>query len=216
MGLWPKLVCWPLIAAQNAGTGSTAYSLGGLGKYPATLISTVSWSTSGLIGNSVACGVSTTLVLPTGNSSRSLFSVWKNASAAQFIPISTTSPDLNRFLLRSNSNSPMDACADCYNGTTYDLFGDVVVPSGFNTSALSYNSSTNGLIFKANTLSASTATVPKSFASSPVVMGGYSGVGYMVGTVSFAAAMTVALSSDDMDTLRSLYKATLGASLSLP
>ena len=31
LGLWDNMVCWPLRSAQNAGTGTTAYSLGGLG-----------------------------------------------------------------------------------------------------------------------------------------------------------------------------------------
>jgi hypothetical protein len=31
LGLWSSMVCWPLRSSQNAGTGTTAYSLGGYG-----------------------------------------------------------------------------------------------------------------------------------------------------------------------------------------
>jgi hypothetical protein len=31
LGLWSNMVCWPLRSSQNAGTGTTAFSLGGLG-----------------------------------------------------------------------------------------------------------------------------------------------------------------------------------------
>ena len=36
LGLYSSMVCWPLRSAQNAGTGTTAYSLGGLGTFNGT------------------------------------------------------------------------------------------------------------------------------------------------------------------------------------
>jgi hypothetical protein len=38
LGLWSSMVCWPLRSSQNAGTGTTAYSLGGLATYNGTLL----------------------------------------------------------------------------------------------------------------------------------------------------------------------------------
>lgn len=49
LGLWDNMVCWPLRSSQNAGFGSTAYSLGGLGATNATLTNGPSWGTNGLI-----------------------------------------------------------------------------------------------------------------------------------------------------------------------
>lgn len=52
--LWDKLVCWPLIQGQNIGSGNTAYALGGLGAqsgispYDGTMVSTMTWTSSGL------------------------------------------------------------------------------------------------------------------------------------------------------------------------
>jgi hypothetical protein len=48
LGLWDDMVCWPLRSAQNAGTGSTAYSLGGLGTYNGTLINGPTWGEDGI------------------------------------------------------------------------------------------------------------------------------------------------------------------------
>jgi hypothetical protein len=48
LGLWDDMVCWPLRSAQNAGTGSTAYSLGGLGTYNGTLVNGPTWGADGL------------------------------------------------------------------------------------------------------------------------------------------------------------------------
>jgi hypothetical protein len=49
LGLWNHMVCWPLRSAQNAGTGSTAYSLGGLGAYHGTLVNEPTWSVDGVV-----------------------------------------------------------------------------------------------------------------------------------------------------------------------
>lgn len=51
LGLWNSMVCWPLRSSQNAGTGTTAYSLGGLGTYNGTLINGPTWQTNGIYIN---------------------------------------------------------------------------------------------------------------------------------------------------------------------
>jgi hypothetical protein len=53
LGLWDDMVCWPLRSAQNAGTGSTAYSLGGLGVYDGTLVNGPTWGADGVNFNVV-------------------------------------------------------------------------------------------------------------------------------------------------------------------
>ena len=54
LGLWSSMVCWPLRSAQNAGTGSTAYSLGGLGTYNGTLVNGPTWGANGITITSTA------------------------------------------------------------------------------------------------------------------------------------------------------------------
>jgi hypothetical protein len=48
LGLWEDMVCWPLRSTQNAGTGTTAYSLGGLGTFNGTLVNGPSWGVDGI------------------------------------------------------------------------------------------------------------------------------------------------------------------------
>jgi hypothetical protein len=48
LGLYSSMVCWPLRSTQNAGTGSTAYSLGGLGTYNGTLVNGPTWGADGI------------------------------------------------------------------------------------------------------------------------------------------------------------------------
>ena len=47
LGLWSSMVCWPLRSSQNAGTGTTAYSLGGLQTANATLVNGSTWTANG-------------------------------------------------------------------------------------------------------------------------------------------------------------------------
>jgi hypothetical protein len=48
LGLYSSMVCWPLRSSQNAGTGTTAYSLGGLGTYNGTLVNGPTWGADGV------------------------------------------------------------------------------------------------------------------------------------------------------------------------
>jgi hypothetical protein len=47
LGLYSNMLSWPLRSAQNAGTGSTAYSLGGLQTANATLVNGDTWTANG-------------------------------------------------------------------------------------------------------------------------------------------------------------------------
>jgi len=49
LGLWDDMVCWPLRSTQNAGTGTTAYSLGGLGTFNGTLVNGPTWGSDGIL-----------------------------------------------------------------------------------------------------------------------------------------------------------------------
>ena len=49
LGLYNNMVSWPLRSAQNAGTGTTAYSLGGLGTFNGTLTNGPTWGADGVI-----------------------------------------------------------------------------------------------------------------------------------------------------------------------
>jgi hypothetical protein len=42
------MVCWPLRSSQNAGTGTTAYSLGGVGTYNGSLVNGPTWGPNGV------------------------------------------------------------------------------------------------------------------------------------------------------------------------
>jgi hypothetical protein len=51
LGLWSNTIYWPLRSAQNAGTGTTAYSLSGLGTFNGTFAGTPNptWGADGIL-----------------------------------------------------------------------------------------------------------------------------------------------------------------------
>jgi hypothetical protein len=61
LGLYNNMVCWPLRSSQNAGTGTTAYSLGGLGTYNGTLTNGPTWGADGITFDGTNDFIQTTL-----------------------------------------------------------------------------------------------------------------------------------------------------------
>ena len=61
LGLYNNMVAWPLRSTQNAGTGTTAYSLGGFGVYNGTLTNGPTWGTGGITFDGTDDYIDTTL-----------------------------------------------------------------------------------------------------------------------------------------------------------
>ena len=64
LGLYNNMVCWPLRSAQNAGAGTTAYSLGGLGTFNGTFAGATlpTWNADGVnFTNDTAAKITTSL-----------------------------------------------------------------------------------------------------------------------------------------------------------
>jgi hypothetical protein len=56
LGLWQNMVSWPMRSYQNAGTGSTVYSLGGLSNNTMSLVNSPTWALSGINFNAPQYG----------------------------------------------------------------------------------------------------------------------------------------------------------------
>ena len=69
LGLYNNMVAWPLRSSQNAGTGTTAYSLGGLGTFNGTLTNGPTWGTDGVVLDGVNDCITTAYVAPNGAAS---------------------------------------------------------------------------------------------------------------------------------------------------
>jgi hypothetical protein len=87
LGLWNSMVCWPLRSSQNAGGGTTAFSLGGLGAFDGTLVNAPVWAANGIQsgGAALSARVNVPLSIRTSiNNGASIFGVISNASDDNF------------------------------------------------------------------------------------------------------------------------------------
>lgn len=238
MGLWNSMVCWPMRSIHNAGTGSTVYSLGGLGIYNGTMVNNLVWSGSGIISTSISPSkVITTTRRVSGYSSRSFFSI---ASVIQ----TTGSRDR---LMSSGSSEPnyvqfVISCSGFHLGASNNTSGRnsavayATTPSTVPRMEVSSSTKINGYgsyasIFGRRSLShyqnkvliGATATTANSWADN-IIDGAnlhlmhcsdYTSAGNtlgMVGTMSFACDFSLEVSPD---LIHDLYKKTLGVGLGI-
>jgi hypothetical protein len=228
LGLWESMVCWPLRSEQNAGTGTTAYSLGGLGTFDGTLTNGPIWTADGvsfdgsndyiitpLEANDYPNGLSELVVFnaPTDTGNFSMFfgdEVGVDGSHASMI---RRAGGANQIEMRTEFTGAVVG-AMAIQSITFGqwnlVHSRVVAPTVF---------------ISANTASEVSATSTGTFA--PTNSGG-DRVGFgarnKAGTPAFFATMTAAFgafwgsgtSASQMQSVKALYKTTLGTGLGLP
>ena len=215
LGLFSNMVCWPLRSAQNAGTGTTAYSLGGLGTFDGTLTNGPTWEADGVLFNrTLATYISATRPIGTlASSAYSIFSVHINfVEDSQYRAL---------WIGRDASNDRMffrttgDAFAASKSGVTAPSPVDgthstVLVGQAGDTpkSVLSYK---DGVVATTGSGNA-TGTNTIYFIGGDGVLNTRS-FGF---PIAFNGAFNLALSAAQILQIHTLYKNTLGAGLGLP
>lgn len=221
LGLYSGMVSWPLRSSQNAGTGTTAYSLGGLGVFNGTLTGTPlpTWSTSGIVFSSaLAQYINLSTALASGQLNCLAFGVGSVSSVASG----------NRFF-----DFQEQASATRRNPfLSYESFG-VITDFQLPNSGVATQQATVNLADQLNTFlsvcgSKESGTMRISLNGvSQVTSGGKTfnvGSGYDTarianifdGTVSFALLASTDFTSAQVLSLHNLYKTTLGDGLGLP
>jgi len=226
IGLWHNIVCWPLRVNQNAGTGLTAYSLGGLGTYNGTISATPIWDINGIsfvgdIRNSSIeslvrsiDGYGSILVASHSTTGTINFGILKggagNQIADNYVAISR---QYNFFSQSQNQLTGGDASRTfgtlSFSSAGFQFFGasrsGLKSPST-NTGYVKLNSTTNSSLSGSGNLP---STNPYA-ASFYICASSFSG-----NTYAFAMISTP-MSTTDMENIRILYKSTLGQDLALP
>lgn len=220
LSLWNNMVCWPLRSAQNKGSGTTAYSLGGYGTYNATLSSSGLWGSSGLALTNSSTYMNTGLTL--GAYPDSLFLVTKL----------NTSPGLGSgylFTAGVNSNgrqfvAELSGAADRDN-----LYAvrDTWFTGASDNAMFPLNDSVSGVGARYNSWrpqsnTSISVTCNNAFASSTLNGWAASSAGQIITYATFAQefgfyALIKTQVNNTLDaSFRSLYKTTLGTGLGLP
>jgi hypothetical protein len=224
LGLWNNMVCWPLRSAQNKGSGTTAYSLGGLGTYNASLNASPTWNTSGITTNGTSQWIDAIIptsstwsfcpvIARTNNSDTEPRYYWGMYYSAQTSSLTGATyylkdGGLGIFQSENNANnwSPGRPAA---NTTTNFGFQSVA----YSETGPSANVSLDGS-FSAQTGVRNLAAVRQD----RVVFGrrAADATAYAGATHAFYGYFNSQLSNSVIESVRSLYKTTIGTGLGLP
>jgi hypothetical protein len=227
LGLWSNMVCWPLRSSQNAGTGTTAYSLGGLGTFNGTLVNGPTWGTGGITfanasSQYVSLGASQILA---GNSDYTVMGVAKLTNVAQsnlavvgfgnnrgtLLNAASNGSTQGRFSAWNNGGAAFST--QTANGPTTSMFsqfatGDSSGVSFFMNSGTPFNTQSGD------------ARVNPSSALLPLIgafnNAGLAVIAYWSGDIAAGAMWNVKLTDAQVASVLFLYKTTLGTGLGLP
>lgn len=222
LGLWEDMVCWPLRSAQNAGTGSTAYSLGGLGTYNGTLVNGPTWGADGITFDGTDDRITTALSIDGTQGKFSAFTIFKRTAQGNevrgLLGLRTSGVTGARLLFENQiwlySDYPTGLGSSFTNitGIANDIWASaaMMLNKDIFTGSLWQNTTNSTLIGASNTASGS----------------GLFGIGTQgasitndlwKGDIAFSMAFDgIALTSQQNSDLRNLYKSTLGQGLGLP
>ena len=226
LGLWESMVCWPLRSEQNAGTGTTAYSLGGLGTFDGTLTNGPIWTADGvsfdgsndyiitpLEANDYPNGLSELVVFnaPTDTGSFSMFFGDEGAQLGEHATMIRRSAGDNLANLatdftgaRANANQAITF------GQWNAVHARIVAPTIF----LSVNAAAETSATTSGTFTPTTSTADRvgfgarDKALTPNL--------HAKMTAAFGAFWGSGTSATQMQSVKALYRQTLGTGLSLP
>jgi len=214
LGLYNNMVCWTLRSAQNKGSGTTAYSLGGLGTYNGTLTNGPTWGTDGITFDGTNDYISTTLT--SGFSAVSVFGISKKDATSQTIA--------EVFKDDEGANREWGLFAELggyiqgrlWNPSFSQITGTAVT-TDFRLACLRGSSSVAKLRTN-NGSDATTGVGTLTQGTAPVTLGAKSNGGdrYFKGIIAGGIIFNTALSDSDTSSIYTLYKTTLGTGLGLP
>jgi hypothetical protein len=223
LGLWDDMVCWPLRSSQNAGTGSTAYSLGGLGTFNGTLVNGPTWGADGIAFDGTDDRISTALSIDGTQGQFSAFTVFERTAQGNEVRslLGHRSGVLtgvrllfeNQIFLYSDYNPPSaGASFVSITGIANDTWATAAISLNKNLfSGNLWQNTTNATLVGAST----NATGAGSFGIG--AQGALQTDNLWKGDIAFTMAIDgLALTSQQNADLRNLYKSTLGQGLGLP
>ena len=218
LGLWNSMVCWPLRSSQNAGTGTTAYSLGGLGTYNGTLVNGPVWGADGITFTKASSHyISTSLAH------------WIDEDTFAFCVAEAAATNVGAFSSRTGSSG---AELWARNSTALSLLtrnsagGNALVNLAWPASGSRYFAANHGTrsakafvegsLSGANYSSATATTGTGQSQGGNWHIGGFAGGSDYDGTIPLSGIVRGNVDQSQNAQFYSLYKTTLGTGLSLP
>ena len=227
LGLWSSMVCWPLRSSQNAGTGTIAYSLGGLGTFNGTLTNGPTWGVDGVtFNNASAQYISTSCAYNPATLSTGFLSIINQTETPNFANAREICG--NRSVAASSLFKNINGSQDI---TLFDSAGNHNTASA--NSRISYvagrqfaggfvDSATRQFFNQINSATATATSVGGTITSGStnfqIARGGvYGTTRTFTGEISFVGLLRQGtITAANIEACRILYKTTLGLGLDLP
>lgn len=229
LGLWNNFVCWPLRSSQNAGTGTTAFSLGGLGTFNGTLVNGPTWGVGGITTTAASSQRLVAAFAATRNitaiSVMARASTTDAASSPYYWFIGTGGVGLwyNDFVAGTMEGAAggRGTFWNANNVACSPVQGSIIPSTSFAFQSLAINNSTlSGASSVDGTFVSRTNTSGFVNPLQQVVLGCRNGNTpfelYSNATHSGFLVFNTPLSNTAVENIRSLYKASLGVGLGLP
>jgi hypothetical protein len=198
LGLYNSMVCWPLRSTQNAGTGTTVYSLGGLGTFNGTLVNSPTRGVDGI--NLVGSPTPSITTAAFANQPDSIFTVQKFESLIltnQIVYDGTT----RQHLFKNFSTLSIDGFAGSVVGTgSVTPYNDVFSSHQLKFNGANGSSSVNGAAETTRNFGTNNLTAFR--------MGG--------STNGVVLSFAMIINANTSENFYTLYKTTLGTGLGLP
>jgi hypothetical protein len=230
LGLYNSMVCWPLRSTQNAGTGDTVYSLGGLGTFNGMRVNGPTWGTEGLLLASassqsvstmavVSIGSSGAVYTTTGGSSQALLSnrpntpAWDNGASlfAREANDATALVDIAGVAgSRMRATGTPSLSQYVFTQATHTLVG-TNVPANTTFRQNKSSRSTGSYVLGSNENMAASVEPVRIAAANTA-----GSFGHFNGTMSFVFVSPQNYTAATQESLFDLYKTTLGTGLGLP
>jgi hypothetical protein len=203
LGLYNNMVCWPLRSSQNAGTGTTAYSLGGLGTFNGTLTNGPTWTEDGVTIDNTNDFISTSFSV---NQPDSIFAVYySNSTSGSINPIDGTSS-------RQALAVGLPAFIQCFAGSGVGGFGTSVASMSYHCGVFN---GANSIVIQ-NSTQITTGNSGNNGINTLQIGTFIAGAAQLNGVIACVGAISLALTKAQSDSIYNLYKTTLGTGLGLP
>jgi len=213
LSLWSNMVCWPLRSAQNKGSGTTVYSLGGLGTYNGTMVNGPTWGANGISFDGTDDHISTAYSAPAG--SLAFISVFNSttASVTRCLGGTLSTGNTKGFRMRDEAAMYGDGSLQFFTRTLYTIGSFVMASALYNRPSTSYtfkNDSQDTTITSGNAMLQGTNNL--------YLYTAYDGsfAQYFSGQGALSMIIPASITPSQYLSIYSIYKTTLGTGLGLP
>ena len=214
LGLWNSMVCWPLRSSQNYGSGTTAFSLGGLGTFNGTLTNGPSWGADGVSFGAASHHISTSLSFASTSGNYTTIAAVRLASAVYLLNHAIVSSTTNVYPIYIEATSGPAPAKAFYGGATRpSITASVEWSNAYRVvAAVKSGVTVTGYINGANPTGGNPTISATDVANFEI---GRSGASQLM-TIPFAFYSTSTLTEAQALALYTAFTSTLGQGLGLP